>query len=1165
MLNRILTTTTLCITTLTTPATAQIELQGPTGYAPPIAKASNEGQKAIRRFQKPDDMEITLFAAEPMLANPVAFTIDYQGNFYVAETFRHFKGVSDMRGHQSWLVEDLANRTIEERLITMERNLGDDFASYSGDSDRIRQISDTNGDGIADKATIFADGFDETLAGIGAGVLLDRGELYYTCIPDLWKLTDNDNDGHADQRESLSRGYGVHINFLGHDSHGLRKGPDGRIYFSIGDRGFKVTTKEGTILDYPDTGAVLRCFPDGTGLEVVHQGLRNPQELAFDAYGNLFTGDNNSDGGDEARWVYIVDGGDSGWRIGWQWIEEPNPRGPWNSEKMWHPYHEGQPAHIVPPIANIAAGPSGLTYYPGTGLPDRYDNYFFLADFRGDPNGSLIHAIQVEEDGAGFKIADRHDFVKQMLVTDIDFGIEGGLYATDWVAGWATPQKGRIYRIAEPGVENRPEVQDTKKLLAQGMTQRSADELLALMSHIDMRVRSEAQYALANLGENAVPTFQQAINSENQFTRLHGVWGLWQLLLARDIEGSNIINASELIPHLSHKDPRVRGQAARALGEAKGGAGQAELIKLLSDTEPRPRFFAAIALSKQQVTTPQSHQAIINAAVKMIAENNNRDPYLRHAGVMALTSAHNHETSMTSYAPGSNYVEELAKHENKSIRLAAILALRQIDITATISFLNDEDPFIVEEVIRALHDFNFHHYKGALRGPDPKYDFFQYATDTNNIPWDNPAIARRVINTLYYKGDTASAEALAQYATNPDIPQAIRLEAINDLIQWENPPALDNVNGMWRPIEPRKLELTPELQLNFFKKAIRSDSLPIQLAAIEFAQTYTLKSADTMLLLIITDSKMDTTLRIAALNTLATLEPPLMPTAIPKAIKSQSPLLRVAGLGHLAKSDPSAAIPMLTEALTTGDIPPRQAAFKVLGTINDPQAETLLLTWMEHLAKDEVPLPLQVDLIDAAQASPSPTVQKAIADYRAAFTDPKSLDPYLPALEGGDTERGRTIFHEKIETQCMRCHSVEEVHGSEVGPDLTGLGSRLDRRHILEAIALPNATIAQGFQNVMIILQSGDDFAGRVIKDDKDTLILELDTNEMTRLITSTNPHSIVDVIAEDNPQARTQVSFNQSDIDDRYEDVSSMPSDLVNFLSLYELRDLVEFLTAQK
>src|SRR6185369_415652 len=158
----------------------------------------------------------------------------------------------------------------------------------------------------------------------------------------------NAND--PDQRKSLSYGYGVRYNFLGHDLHGLRFGPDGKLYFSIGDRGLHVQTREGRILDNPDSGSVLRCELDGSNLELFATGLRNPQELAFDDFGNLFTGDNNSDSGDQARWVHVVEGGDSGWRMAYQYLPD---RGPFNREKIWHPQEEGQPAYIVPPVTNI--------------------------------------------------------------------------------------------------------------------------------------------------------------------------------------------------------------------------------------------------------------------------------------------------------------------------------------------------------------------------------------------------------------------------------------------------------------------------------------------------------------------------------------------------------------------------------------------------------------------------------------------------------------------------------------------------------------------------------------------------------------------------------------------------------------------------------------------
>jgi quinoprotein glucose dehydrogenase len=286
-----------------------------------------------------------------------------------------------------WLDDDLASRTVADRLALYKKHLGKKFANYSVHHDRVRLLEDTAGKGRADKATVFADGFNRPLDGIGSGVIARGGKVWYTCIPDLWLLQDTRGTGKADVKKSLQHGYGVHVSFIGHDLHGLRFGPDGKLYFSIGDRGLHVET-EGRTVSCPDTGAVLRCEPDGSQLEIVATGLRNPQELAFDKHGDLFTGDNNADSGDQARWVYVVEGGDSGWRIGYQYLRSPVALGPWNSEKLWHlpavaelpgRFNKGDAAYVVPPLAHIAAGPSGVTYNPGVTLvPDRYKDHFFL-------------------------------------------------------------------------------------------------------------------------------------------------------------------------------------------------------------------------------------------------------------------------------------------------------------------------------------------------------------------------------------------------------------------------------------------------------------------------------------------------------------------------------------------------------------------------------------------------------------------------------------------------------------------------------------------------------------------------------------------------------------------------------------------------------------------
>ncbi len=215
--------------------------------------------------------------------------------------------------------------------------------------------------------------------------------------------------------------------------HGLVIGPDGRLYFSIGDRGLNVKTKEGRHLYNPDSGAVLRCELDGSNLEIFCTGLRNPQELAFDDYGNLFTVDNNSDSGDKARLYHLVQGGDYGWRMHYQYLPD---RGPWNREKLWHLPHEGQAAYVIPPIAHITDGPSGLVAYPGTGLGDEYAGAFFVCDFRGGPANSAIRMFKMEPDGATFKLTKYEPFVENVLATDCDFGPDGAFYISDWVDGW---------------------------------------------------------------------------------------------------------------------------------------------------------------------------------------------------------------------------------------------------------------------------------------------------------------------------------------------------------------------------------------------------------------------------------------------------------------------------------------------------------------------------------------------------------------------------------------------------------------------------------------------------------------------------------------------------------------------------------------------------------
>src|SRR5260370_2464206 len=99
-------------------------------YSPNIAPASEEWKQAIRRIRVAEGLKVDLFAAEPMLANPVCFCVDEKNRFYVAETFRYTAGVTDSRDHMDWLDDDLACRTVEDRLGLLRKHLGSKFSTF---------------------------------------------------------------------------------------------------------------------------------------------------------------------------------------------------------------------------------------------------------------------------------------------------------------------------------------------------------------------------------------------------------------------------------------------------------------------------------------------------------------------------------------------------------------------------------------------------------------------------------------------------------------------------------------------------------------------------------------------------------------------------------------------------------------------------------------------------------------------------------------------------------------------------------------------------------------------------------------------------------------------------------------------------------------------------
>ena len=741
------------------------ELGDPSQIFRGVAPASDEGEKAINSFVVPKGLEVELIAAEPLLANPVAFSIDEQGRFYVVEGFRHGNGILDIRGRRGWpkndyrenlpesrirnlanevLDVDLASQSVDDRIAYLKNFFGNNAESLAGTADRVRMIWDSDNDGTPDRSSVFMEGFGRPEDGLMSGVLAKDGEVWVTDIPYLWKTRDTDGDGIADVRRTFNHGFGGRTGFLGHDMHGLEFGPDGKLYFTIGDRAASVMLGNGMLVDKPDAGAVFRCYPDGSGLEIFAYGLRNPQELTFDQHGNLFTGDNNSDGGDQARWVHLVEGGDSGWRIGYQFFERSDAiyhdqaRGPWNAEKIWHPRNDEQPAHIVPPIINLGNGPSGVAFYPGTGLSEMWNGQFFMVDFRGQANTSGVHTFDLMPNGAGFKMGYHEHFIWQVLATDIEFGVDGGLYVLDWVQGWNVTGKGRIYRVFDPALEGDPKIAETRTILGEGMRNRSNRELGRLLGHRDYRVRLDAQFELVRRGDDGLGQLISASRqTKTHLSRMHGVWGLGQILDQFKGQVSEFEEREKavktLVGLLTDEDAPVREQAAKVLGDGRADEAFAGLMKLAKDTNPRARFHAVMSLGKL------NRLEAIPAIIQMLRENDDEDALLRHAGVMALTKLQD----ITA-------LQEAATDRSAAVRMASLLAMRRMQRDDIAVFLTDPEPQIVREAARAINDRPI---RGAMLT----------LADHEPTDWNDHVVVSRVVNANLRSGNFRHANRLASW------------------------------------------------------------------------------------------------------------------------------------------------------------------------------------------------------------------------------------------------------------------------------------------------------------------------------------------------------------------------------------------------------------------
>lgn len=1029
------------------PAPAPGTNTAPSAVVPAVNPAT-EVASAARRLRVAPGLHLEAWAAEPLVQNITSIDFDSAGRAYVVETGRRRTSVFDIRNFKEWVENDLALRTVEDRiqfltgqlatnsafLDTATRNrqrggFGDfnqdgriDIHDLEVESERIRVVWDSDGDGRADRSAVHAEGFNTSVSGVAAGVLVSGTNVWFACIPDIWRFPTAGIDPKPVEKGSpMLSGFGVHVAYGGHDLHGLTLGPDGRLYFSIADRGASVTNREGGLVSEPDAGTIFRCDPDGWNLEVYARGLRNPQELAFDDDGQLWTADNNGDGGDKARWTMVMPGSDHGWSIGWQWLPK---MGAWNSERLWHTIESNTALYLLPPVAHVGHGPAGIAWYPGTGLGDRFQGSFFYADF---PGG--VRHFRVEPMGAFYRVADagpwmennRPDEMQGKLLwdlspVDVAFPPGGGVVVADWVEGWEKTGKGRLWKVTDPKLAKDPLILETARLLREGMAPRDEAALLGLLGHADLRVRQEAQFELARRDLAVWPGLAETVrrNPEPR-ARRHALRAMAILVRAHPGRGELYDELSAALRWLDDPDAGVVVEACRLMGEARFQPAQAKLRARLKHPNGRvvaaallaegelfrgfeavggvrfkpsmgERFYdSAPAFAQKWLPTPNNSGALtwpIADLRDVLIRAGGKDPAITHAATVLLPR-------LTINTPAALFpgLAVLMRHPDPNVRLPVLLAQRRLLMPEIASYLEDADPRLALEAARAIHDGPIPAaYKDLIPYLDtglPKSANTAFQAGAkfpfNAVEW-RTFFLRRSVNAAFRRGSAGDLPILSRAAANPELPESVRVEALDSLRDWAKPPRRDRVTGLIVPLEPRDPAPARDALSDAWARCTSPEAAePIVLAAIDAARALGLADLETRLAVV--------------------------------------------------ASHPSAAV---HKAIA----PPKPAA----------------------------------DSADAQPVGANPGDTAAL-------------------LRGGDASRGKKLFAERADWACQRCHKLGN-EGGDVGPNLTGLGKRLTREQILESIVYPNRTIASGFETVILTLTDGESKVGVVMSEGRGRLIL---------------------------------------------------------------------------
>ncbi|HUG90613.1 MAG TPA: PVC-type heme-binding CxxCH protein [Planctomycetaceae bacterium] len=365
--------------------------------------------EAIAKMEVPDGFAVELVAAEPDIVNPVAMTFDERGRVWITESFEYPRREAG-RGR-----------------------------------DRIKVLEDTNGDGRADKVTVFAEGLN-----IPSGIAVGHGGVWVGNAPDLLFLQDTNGDGKADRQEVVVTGFGRH------DTHELPNsftwGPDGWLYGLNGvfNHSHVKYTLENPNYDPEHPGwqftcAMFRIHPRTREFQVFAEGTSNPWGIAFDTEGSAFVSACVID----HLW-HIVETGYYHRQGG------PYPPFTWKIESIVDHKHQ-------------KAAYCGLEFFDSDAYPEEYRGRLYM----GNIHGGCINVDRLHRAGSTYRATGDPDFLTAndawFMPVDQKTGPDGCLYVLDWYDRYHCYQdanrdpegidrlKGRLYRVRYKDTPRAPQ------------------------------------------------------------------------------------------------------------------------------------------------------------------------------------------------------------------------------------------------------------------------------------------------------------------------------------------------------------------------------------------------------------------------------------------------------------------------------------------------------------------------------------------------------------------------------------------------------------------------------------------------------------------------------------------------------------------------------------